>query len=81
MVRLRKFEHYSPYNYISVLDDLEFYSVRHLSAARYQRNQKLMQEIFNDNVVPDLRTVVTTQRLQGWKRQVETLMLHQVNLK
>jgi len=58
------------------------FSVKYVSAARFQRNQRLMQEILSDcNVVQSGRSVVTTKRLGTLGHQVISLQHHHGKLK
>ncbi|CAF5165187.1 unnamed protein product, partial [Rotaria sp. Silwood1] len=56
-------------------DDI-YFSSRHIAAARFQRNQRLLCEIFNEICIPDLRSNINVDRILTLRRQVDALKIH-----
>ncbi|CAF0864979.1 unnamed protein product [Didymodactylos carnosus] len=62
-------------------DDVEneddvYFSSRHMAAARFQRNQRLLCDVFNEVCIPDLRSNITVDRIVQLRRQVDSLKSH-----
>ncbi|TKR77587.1 hypothetical protein L596_018529 [Steinernema carpocapsae] len=56
------------------------YSSKRIAAARFERNHRLIAELFNPNVVADSRNVVMQHRMDTLKKQGNSLKLHQEKL-
>uniref|UniRef100_A0A183TP08 HMG box domain-containing protein n=1 Tax=Schistocephalus solidus TaxID=70667 RepID=A0A183TP08_SCHSO len=63
-----------------LLDPDEQFTVKHVAAARFQRNHRLMQEILSDAKLPDPGQLITKTRLYTLRMQVKQLKNHKKNL-
>ncbi|KHN78120.1 SWI/SNF-related matrix-associated actin-dependent regulator of chromatin subfamily E member 1 [Toxocara canis] len=55
-------------------------SSRRVAAVRFDRNHRLIAELFNGNVVTDTRTIVAQSRIDMLQKQAHSLALHQSKL-
>lgn len=58
-------------------DDGGLNSQKQFSSSRFYRNNMLIAEVFSDKIMPDVRSVVTNNRLEVLRRQADSLILHQ----
>ena len=56
-------------------------SARQVAQGRFNRNHRLLNDIFNEYTVADNRSIITSQRMEQLKKQVNSLELHQTKLK
>lgn len=61
-------------------DPEEQFTIKHVAAARFQRNHRLMLEILSDAKLPDPGQLITETRLQTLQMQVKQLKSHKKNL-
>ncbi|CAJ0945725.1 unnamed protein product, partial [Mesorhabditis belari] len=53
---------------------------RKVAHTRYERNQRLMAELFNPQIVNDTRTIVGQSRIEMLRKQAQSLASHQSKL-
>lgn len=53
-------------------------TAKKLAAIRYERNNRLMTDLFNTSYLPDTRNIVHQQRIEQLRRQAQNLTEHQV---
>lgn len=61
-------------------DPDEQFTVKHVAAARYQRNHRLMLEILSDSKLPDPGQLINEHRIRTLQTQVKQLKTHKMNL-
>lgn len=53
-------------------------TMKRLAAIRYDRNNRLMAELFSSSYLPDTRTIVPQHRIEQLRKQGQQLAVHQV---
>ncbi|CAG9539100.1 unnamed protein product [Cercopithifilaria johnstoni] len=61
-------------------EELGDLSSRRIAAIRFDRNHRLIADLFSGNVVTDTRTVLAQNRIEMLKKQATSLALHQSKL-
>lgn len=61
-------------------EELGDLSYRRVAAVRFDRNHRLIADLFNGSVVTDTRTIVAQSRIDMLKKQAHSLALHQSKL-
>lgn len=61
-------------------EELGDLSSRRVAAVRFDRNHRLIADLFNGSIVTDTRTVVAQSRIDMLKKQAQSLALHQSKL-
>ncbi|EFO27214.1 hypothetical protein LOAG_01279 [Loa loa] len=61
-------------------EELGDLSSRRIAAVRFDRNHRLIADLFSGNVVTDTRTVLAQNRIEMLKKQATSLALHQGKL-
>lgn len=61
-------------------DNEEYFSNKHLAAARYYRNNQLIKEVFSDIMINDDRSVNYEMRLKMLRSQADSLLKYQRKL-
>lgn len=57
-------------------EDDDYFSTKHLAAARFYRNHKMMYEVLNDTNLPDPRQLINKDRLIMLRNHIESLSSH-----
>uniref|UniRef100_A0A914W567 HMG box domain-containing protein n=1 Tax=Plectus sambesii TaxID=2011161 RepID=A0A914W567_9BILA len=55
-------------------------TVRRVASVRFERNHRLIADLFNGSIVTDTRTVVSQQRIDMLRKQAQSLAMHQSKL-
>uniref|UniRef100_A0A0R3RTE3 HMG box domain-containing protein n=1 Tax=Elaeophora elaphi TaxID=1147741 RepID=A0A0R3RTE3_9BILA len=61
-------------------EELGDLSSRRIAAVRFDRNHRLIADLFSGNIVTDTRTVLAQNRIEMLKKQATSLALHQSKL-